>query len=136
MDPGKGRANLNLHDADELFDGSDRSLQCGTLTAGEFELDDLSRAARPQLDGHADEETADAVLTVQPHGTGKNLLAVEHDGIDHFGDRRAGRVVSTARLQQVDDLGTAVTGALDDGLDALRWNQRADGDAGDGAHAR
>src|SRR5256714_1640217 len=135
MDPGKGRAHLNLHDADELFDGVDRSLQRGTLIPGEFELDDLFRAARPQLDGHADEKTADTVLAVQPHGTGKNLLAVEHDGIDHFGDRRRGRVVGAARLQQVDDLGTAVAGALDDGLDALRWNQGADGDAGAGAHA-
>src|SRR6266550_9140268 len=113
------RADLNLHDADELFDGVGRSLQGGPLIVGEFELNDLFRAARPQLDGHPPEETADAILAVEPHGAGKNLLAVEHDGIDHFGDRRRGRVVGTAGLQQVDDLGTAVAGALDDGLDPL-----------------
>src|SRR5260370_3246542 len=125
---------LNTHDRDEFFDGVGGSLQCGALVVRQLELDDFLGAARPELDRHADEETADAVLAVQPDGTWENLLAVEHDRVDHLGDRRRSGVIGTARLEEVDDLGPTVARALHDGVDAIGLDQRTARDSRPGAH--
>jgi len=82
------RQRLDSHHADQLLDGVGRALKGGALIVGELELDDLLGALCSQLHRDADEETLDPVLALEPDGAGQNLLAVEHNGIDHLRDRR------------------------------------------------
>src|SRR5438132_10469871 len=67
-----GLRRLNAHDADEFFDRVRRPLQGRPLIARQFELDDLLGAARPELDRHADKETLDAVLALEPDSAGQD----------------------------------------------------------------
>src|SRR5712691_3482441 len=105
-----GGTGLDTHHADELFDGVGGALERGTLVLGEIELDDLLRTARSELDRDADEEALDAILALESDRAGQDLLAVEHDRVDHLGDCRGRRVVGAARFEEVDDLGAAIAG--------------------------
>ena len=88
-------------------------LQRGVLFRRQLDLDDLLDAARAELDRHADEQIADAVLALQEHRARQDLLLVLQDGLDHLRRRRARRVPG-ARADQLGDLGAAVGGPLAD----------------------
>ena len=65
------------------------------------------------------------------HAARQDPLLVEHDRVDHFDGRHAGRVVGAAGLQQSDDLGATVGGALLDCGDPVGRKQFGDRNAGD-----
>ena len=84
------------------------------LAPVELDLDDALDAAGADHRRHADIGVLDAVFAVEMRGAGQHALLVLEIGFGHR-DRRSRRgVIGRAGLQQADDLGAAVAGALDD----------------------
>ena len=108
------------HRLDEIAHGAGRLVQRRALGVGQAQLEDLLDAGRAELDRHADEEAVDPVLALEQHAARQDALLVEQDRVDHLDDRRARRVVGAAGLEQADDLGAAVGGALLDRRHAVR----------------
>src|SRR5437660_11952807 len=117
---GSGGAGRGAHLAGEIDEPPhrlDRFVEFGLLLAVEADLDDALDPAGADYHRHADIEVLDAVLPGQPGGAGQDPLLVAQIGLGHR-DRRACRgVEGRAGLQEIDDLGATVAGALDDLID-------------------
>src|SRR5262245_29495790 len=98
------------------------------LVGAELNRDDPLHAARTQDHRHADEEPVDAVLALQEGRARQDALPVAEDRLDHLERRGRRGIERGARLQQPDDLGPAVRGSVDEGLDALGAHELCDRD--------
>src|SRR5271166_4790842 len=103
-----------LDDLDQLADGGGRFVEGRLLLAIERDLDDPLDAAGADHHRDADIEVAYAVLAFEQRRTRQYPLLVAQIGLDHRDRRAGGCVERRSRLQQTDDLGAAVAGALDD----------------------
>src|SRR2546426_12834183 len=106
------------------------------LVRGELDLDHLLDARATELHRNADVEPSDSVLPVEIGGAGQDLLLVLDNRLHHLNGRRRRGVVRAAALQQPHDLGAAITGALDERVDAVGREEVRDRDPGDGRVAR
>src|SRR5438477_575527 len=79
--------------------------------------------------GDADEVSADPVFPVAVGGTGEDALLIFDDRFGHLDGCGGGSVVSAAGLEELDDLGAAIAGALDDFLEAVFLDELRYGDA-------
>src|SRR5712692_8466140 len=114
---GGGRGAHLAGDVDQPPDRLDRFVELGFLVAVEADLDDTLDPAGADHHRHPDIEVLDAVLPGQPGGAGQHPLLVAQIGLGHR-DRRTRRgIEGRAGLQEVDDLGAAVAGALHDLID-------------------
>src|SRR5665811_1596047 len=88
-----------------------------TFTTAELDLDDALDALSADHHRHADIKVLDPVFAVQPGGAGQYALLIEQITFRHRdrGSRR--RVEGRAGLEQVNDFGAAIGGALDDFVD-------------------
>src|SRR5690348_16406102 len=86
--------------------------------AAELDLDHALDALGADHDRHADIEIVHAVFAVEPGGAGQYALLVEQIALGHGDGGGRRRIESRAGLEQVDDLGAAIGGALDDFVDA------------------
>src|SRR3546814_304756 len=68
---------------------------------------------------YADNEVVNAIVARQIGGAGQNPLLVLQICLGHFNTAGGRRIESRSGLQQADDLSTARTRALHDGVDAL-----------------
>src|SRR6266852_6641548 len=126
---------LDVDHRDEFLHGRSALVEGSFLFRCEFDLDDLLDSLGAEFHRNADKKPVDAVLSVEIGGARKNLFLVFEDGLDHFcGGGRWG-VVRGPGLEMFDDLGAAVTGALDDALDRGLIHELSDGDASDGGIA-
>src|SRR5258706_6399707 len=132
-DGGQRRVDLRAPRVDDLEHVVDRArtaMQRLGLVGHQLDLDHLDGTARTETAGHTGEDAAQTELTVEAHAAGQHLAGVEQDGVDHLRRGGAGRVEGAAGLEQVDDLGAAVAGALHDLLQAVARDQLLDADAG------
>src|SRR5579862_2421938 len=135
----KKRANgsaLYTQNTNEFADGSGGFIECGLFVTSEFDFDDLLDPARAELGWHADEKVLDAVFAFQIGGAGQDFFLVEEDGAHHFDHGGGGSVVGRAGFEEIDNFGTAFSGAGDDGFDFFSGEQVGKRDAGDGGVAR
>src|SRR5690348_5133019 len=85
----------------------------------ELDLDDALDAAGADHHGNADIGALDAILAGEVGRTGQQALLVLEIGFGHGNRRGRRRVIGRAGLEQADDLGAAVTGALHDLVELL-----------------
>src|SRR6185437_11160672 len=109
-----GSPTSKAHDADQLADGVGRAVELGAFLVVQRDLEHLLEAARAEPAGHAHVEAVEPVLTPKEGGAREHPLLIVDDGVDHLAHGRGRRVVGRAGLEQLDDLGAAVAGALDD----------------------
>src|SRR5271165_6548384 len=121
---------------DERFDRLGALVQGCLLLGRQLDLDDLFQAFRAELARHPDEQVPQAVLPLKIDRTWQHFVSVVQNGVGHLGDGPSRRVVGASCLEEVDDLGAAVGGALDQPLDGCRVEQLGDRDARDGRIAR
>src|SRR6478609_5667937 len=122
-----------LASLDQAFHRGDRLVELGAFGARQVELDDALGANHHR---HADVKPLHAVLAVQPGGAGQHALLVEQVALRHRDGGRSRRVERRAGLEQVDDLGAAVAGAVEDLIGArlrgpAHFDQVGQRDAGD-----
>src|SRR5882762_6997371 len=111
---GGGHGAHLASDVDQPLHRLDRFVEFGLLLTVEADLDDALDPAGADHHRHPNIKVVDTVLPGQPGGAGQYPLLVAQIGLGHR-DRRAGRgVEGRAGLQEIDDLGAAVTGALHD----------------------
>src|SRR5215210_6171765 len=120
----------------EITHGVGAIIQFSQFFVGEAELDDVFDARGAELDGDADEEVVYSVLALQVGCAGEDALLVEQDGVDHLGCGCGRRVEGAPALEEADDLGPALTGALDYRLDLVFGEKLRDRDPAYGGHAR
>ena len=70
-------------------------------------------------DGQADIQVLDAIGAIDMDGAGQHALLVLQIALGHLDGAGRRSVIGRAGLEQADDLGAAVTGALDDFLEAF-----------------
>src|SRR3977135_1193356 len=97
----------------------DRFVEARLLVALEVELDDALDAAAADHHRHPNIEVLDAVLAGQPGGARQHSLLVAPTGPAPPDRRARRRIEPRAGLQEIDDLGAAVAGALQDLVDLL-----------------
>src|SRR3546814_859782 len=89
-------------------------------TAYEMRISDWSSdMCSSDLYRYADIEVVNAIFARQIGGAGQNPLLVLQICLGHFNTAGGRRIESRSGLQQADDLSTARTRALHDGVDAL-----------------
>src|SRR5215831_18730472 len=71
----------NLNHRHEFLHRRRRFLEGSVLVRREFDLDDLLEALCAQLARNTDKEIAHAVLALQEHRAGNDLVFVEQDGL-------------------------------------------------------
>src|SRR5919107_1694064 len=120
----------------EISHGLGAVVQVPQFFVGEAELDDVFDARGAELDGEADEEVVYSVLALQVGCAGEDALLVEQDRVDHLGCGCGWRVEGAPALEEADDLGPALAGALDDSLDPVFGEKLRDRDPAYGGHAR
>ncbi|ENN89596.1 hypothetical protein RHSP_59721 [Rhizobium freirei PRF 81] len=103
----------------EAGNGSDRLVESFLLGLVEIDFDDALDTACTDDGGNADIHVLDAILAVEVSGARQNALLVLEVGFSHLNGRGSRSVIGRAGLQQADDFGAAVTGALDDFFEAL-----------------
>ena len=86
--------------------------------------------------GHRDVHVLDAVLARQQHAARHHLPGIAEDGAGHAHDRGGRSVVGRTALEQRDDLGTAVDGAVDERVDSSCVEALGQGAVADGRLAR
>src|SRR6185437_11487785 len=91
---------------------------------------------RTKFYGHANVEAFDSVLSVEISGAGENLLLVFQNGLDHFCRSGRWRVVGTASLEILHNLGAPVASALHQLRQPIRRDQFSDWDSGNRRIAR
>jgi hypothetical protein len=123
--------SVGLDQPDDLLDRRRGAVQGGLILPAQVDLHHLDQTAGAQPGGDPAEHPGDAVLAVKVDAAGEDLLGVEQDGVDHLGHRRARSVVGAARLEQADDLGPAIAGALHDLLQSLGSEELSDRPPGD-----
>ncbi len=74
----------------------------------------------PEFDGHADEDSVQAVLAFEVGGAGEDLLLIFKDGLHHLDRGGGGGVIGAAGFEIFDDLGSAVAGAIDKAFESGR----------------
>uniref|UniRef100_E6QN76 Uncharacterized protein n=1 Tax=mine drainage metagenome TaxID=410659 RepID=E6QN76_9ZZZZ len=126
---------LDADDGAEFLDGGGAAFEGGVFVGGELDLDDLFETGGTELAGNADVEAFDAVFALEVDGAGKDFLLVLEDGLDHLDGGCGGRVVGAAGFETLDDLGTAITSALDERGKTVLGDQLGDGNASDGGVA-
>src|ERR1700761_1183719 len=99
---------------DQPLDGTDRLVEGFAVLAGQLDLDDALDALAADHDGHADIHVLHAVLAVEVGGAGHHPLLVLEITLGHRDRGRRRRIEGRTGLQQVDDLGAAIAGAVDD----------------------
>src|ERR671938_296634 len=87
-------------------------LEVFALLISKVKLYDLLDAARAKLHRHANEEVVDAVLALQVGGAGEDALLVEQNSVNHLHDGSRGCVEGAPTPQELDDLPSALAGAL------------------------
>ena len=107
-----GRIHQPLHRLDGV-------LELGLLVTVELDLDDALDAAGADHHRHADIDVVDAILPGEIGGAGQHPLLVLEIAFGHGDGRRGRGVIGRAGLQQADDFGAAVAGALHDLVDPL-----------------
>src|SRR6188508_924124 len=98
-----------------------------TFSVGELHLDDPLEAASPQLAGNSTEDIAETKLALQPGRAGQDPLLVERNRLDHLHRRGTRGVVRRAGLEKANDLGAAIAGSSDDGVELLPIHQLVTG---------
>src|SRR5215218_1369039 len=93
--------------------------QPGLLALGQVSLDDPAHTLTTDLALDAQVDAVDAVLAVDPCAHGHDRAGVLHHGAGHAGRGRRRGVVRRAGLEQRHDLGPAVSGAVDQVVDAV-----------------
>src|SRR5215208_6423229 len=121
---------------DQLADRTGAVVQVAHLFVCETKLDDVFDARGAELDGDADEEVAYPVLALQVGCAGEDTLLVEQDGVDHLGCGCGWRVKGATALEEADDLGSSLTGAVYYRLDPVFGEQLRDRDPAYSSHAR
>src|SRR5439155_22765422 len=129
-----------LAGVDQALDRADRFVEGFAILAGQLDLDDTLDALRADDDGNADIHVLHAVFAVEIGSAGQHALLVPQVALRHR-DRGSGRrVEGRTGLEEVDDLGAAIAGAVDDLVDAglrgpAHLDQIGQRDAGDGGIA-
>src|SRR6478609_11380890 len=108
-----------LAGVDQALDGAHRLIESLAVLACKLDLDNALDALAADHDGHADIHVLHAVFAVEIGGTGQHALLVAEIALGHRDRRRRRGVECRTGLQEVDDLGAAVAGAVDDLVDAL-----------------
>src|SRR5262249_28931209 len=102
---------------DESLHRRDRLVESLAVLAGEVDLDDPLYTLAPNHDRHADIHVLHTVFAVEIGGAGQDALLVAQVAFGHR-DRGCGRrIEGRAGLQQIDDLGAAIAGPVDDLVD-------------------
>src|SRR5688572_8781043 len=104
---------------DEALHGFDRFVELSALLRRQVELDDPLDALLPDHHGNADIDAFEAVFALDMGGAGEHALLVAEIGFGHRDGRRGRRIEGRAGLEQTDDLGAAVAGALGDLVEAV-----------------
>src|SRR5215218_8896705 len=103
---------------DQALHRGDRLVELAALRAAEFKLDDALDALGADHHRHADVEPLNAILAVQPGGARQHAFLVLEIALGHRDGGRRRRIERRAGLEQVDDLGPAVAGAVENLVDA------------------
>src|SRR3984893_3556138 len=130
------RSRLDVDHRYEFLHGGDALVELCFLIRSEFDLDDLLDPLSSEFYRHADEETMDAILSIEVGGAGENLFLVFEDGLDHLGDGSRRGVVRGPGLEMFYDLGAAVAGALHDALQSRLIHEFSDRNSGNSGIAR
>src|SRR5215211_217328 len=130
------KISLAVQDLYEISNRLGAVVQIPQFVLREIQLHYLLDARGAELDGDADEEVVYSVLALQVGRAGKDALLVEQDGVDHLGCGRGRSVVGAPALQEADDLGPALTGAIYYRLHPVLGEKLRDRDSAYGGHAR
>src|SRR5206468_9658637 len=103
---------------DQTLNGPNRLVESFAVLAGQLDLDDTLDTLRADDDGHADIHVLHAVFAVEIGGAGQHALLVLQVAFRHRDRGRCRRVEGGTGLQEIDDLGAAVAGTVDDLIDA------------------
>src|SRR5262249_22870467 len=95
-----------------------RLVENAALRTIELNLDYTLNALGTNDRRHADVKVLDSVFTVEIGGAGQGAFLVLEIALNHGGGGGRRRIERRAGLEQVDDIGAAVAGALDDGVEA------------------
>src|ERR1051326_6202268 len=125
---------------DQALDGVPRLHQLSALLRRQFQLDDALHAVRSDHRRHADIETLEAIGAVHIGRHRQHALLVLEIALRHLDGRGGRRIEGRAGLEERDDLGAAVAGALHDLVEPLlrapsHLDQLGQRDAGDGREA-
>src|SRR3954469_17381095 len=98
---------------DQALHRGNRLVEIGPLSAGQLQLDDALDALGADHHRHTDIKTLHAVFAVEPGRARQHALLVAQIALGHRDRRRGRRIERRAGLEQIDDLGTAVAGAIE-----------------------
>jgi predicted MFS family arabinose efflux permease len=105
-------------------------------TVREVDLEDALHAVPAEDHRHAHEQVARPEFSTEQDGARQDALAIEQDRLDHLEHTGGRRVIRGPGLEQRDDLGPSVGGALFKGRDPVGGEQLGDGNARYGRVAR
>src|SRR5436305_5837503 len=97
---------------------ADRFIKTFPVLAGEFDLDNALDPFGSDHHGNADIHVLDAVFAAEIGRARQHALLVAQIAFRHGDRRRRRRIKGRTGFQQVDDLGAAIAGPVDDLIDA------------------
>src|SRR5882672_3864998 len=102
---------------DQTLHGADRLVEGFAVLAGQFDLDNTLDTLRSDDNGDADIHVLHAIFAVEIGRAGHHALLVLKVALGHRDRGRRRRIERRTGFQQVDDLGAAIAGAVDDLVD-------------------